>query len=270
MTRRLRLPVIRCVGLHNQPPSVVQATFAGRSGASSSKMASTFEQDIYKVAERKRGEADRVRFDLNAALKDLYLLQSQVMTLERENAIIDAQLKRKAEAPPSTVLHASSKRPVGASALAASKPAGGVSLEPLTTGGLMAAVYQTDSIKRLVDELDGIKLETADIDFRGQIYEHMRARLAEEAVDCRRQTRLLQDRVQEERGKFSDLHRKEMELLRHVATAQQRLTDMRRGLDDQLSQLRLEIRERSGMLKRKREFNSYLEVQVCTAARVQP
>jgi len=249
------------------------------------KLAAGLEQDIHKVAERKRGEADRAHFELNKALRELYALQSKMMMLERDNAIIDSQLRRRSTGggggaaaaaggggvSGGGMAAAASRRPVAtmtpssssaaAAAATAAAPSGGDGLG-LTSGALVAAVYETDGIRGMVEELEGIKVETAEIEFRGQIYEHMRARLADEVVECRRQARFLQDRVAEERGRNGDLHRKEMESLRHLAVSQARLTAMRKDVEGQLAHWKTEIRERSAYIRKKREFNAYLESQL--------
>jgi hypothetical protein len=232
---------------------------------SSTRIIASVERDIFEVAARKRADADKVRFELNGALKELYSLQSQVMMLERENAIIDEQLKRNASRTGLPASAANSRRPGqhATGGFGGQQAIKEVQKDKHSTSALVDAIYETDSIKRLVQEFEGINAETSEVEFRGQIYDHMRARLAEEVVECRRVARGWQDRVHDERGRNNDLHRREMEIQRHLTSAQNRLNQTKRDVDSRMMHWSSEIRERTAYIKKKKEFNAYMESQVC-------
>jgi len=248
--------------------------------------------DIYRLAERKRAEADRARYELNVALKELYELQSQAMQLEREGQIIDEQLQRGREregtggAGPlgstSPTAGAGSPKPGGPRGAAASgfgsstglgaaaAPAGALddaagSGAP-TRGKLLHAVYKTDRIASKVAVLEGISASIGEEEYKGRILEHMRGRLAEGIIAARKVARDLGLSLDGERAKAGDLARREVEVARNLGAAQARQEALKRDQARQLGSMRQNLADHKDALARTRDSNAFLEQQINMAS----
>lgn len=213
--------------------------------------------DIQRVVEKKRSEADKMRYDLNESLKELYELQSQVMALERENEIVGKQLQR---------------APVGGLAI----PARTNQSSPDHTrpqrdesGGLVstiaAAIYATDEIRAKSEDLAQIKAETQAAEFRGKMFRHMKDRLAAQVVNAKRDCSKLQESLHESRAANQELHRKELEVGRQLQMAKTRLAETKKHVDTQNTSLKRELQEQRTSLQHKEQSNAFLDAQITAA-----